>query len=439
MADDFGDFDAPPPDDADNVTAIGSARRKRRKKTSPPPAGDWTDRLTRNDEGQVKSTLANGTLALTHDPAWQGVLGFDERAECAVMLQPPPFPDAPVNLLRAPRTLVDSDDVRTVQWLEENHGISISDSQAHRALNAVAESSPFDRVREYLEDLQWDGATRLSTWASMFLGAADSEYSRAVARRWMISAVARTFQPGCKADHVLVLEGPQGIGKSTALETLAGGREHFADDVPAIGSKDAQQYLGALWIVELGEMEAATKTESALLKRFLTTTTDRYRPPYGRRMVLHERRCVFVGTVNLDEYLKDPTGGRRFWPLRCGAIDVEGLAVARDQLWAEAVAVYRAGEPWHLDDPALVAAANQEQAERLEQDPWEDTIRDYLHGLPRDFVTTAEVLAGAIKLDAAHYDKRHANRVGTVMRALRWRKSEGRDANSERKKGWKRP
>ena len=249
----------------------------------------------------------------------------------------------------------------------------------------------------------------------------------------MISAVARTFKPGCKADHVLVLEGPQGSGKSTGLCVLAG-EDYFGDDVPPVGSKDAQQYLGSLWIVELAEMDAATRAQTATLKRFLTTTIDRYRPPYGRRMIQHRRRCVFAGTVNKDEYLRDPTGGRRFWPVQCGRVDLNALARDRDQLWAEAVAAYRACAARHLEDAASTARAAAEQAKRLESDPWEDPIASYVNS--HSFVTTNDVLTQAIGMELKAIGKREKNRVGSIMRQLGWKYSEG--DGEGRQRGWKR-
>lgn len=395
-------------------------------------AETWRARLLCNEEGRVKSTLANAVLLLQHDPEWSGVLGYNERSDEPEFVGEPPFQDGPVKSV--PRSLTDSDAVRAVQWLAERHGVTISLPNVHAAMDAVATTAPFDRVREYLDGLAWDGEPRLDAWLERFLGAPASEYASAVGRKWMISAVARTYQPGCKADHVLVLEGKQGLGKSTALMMLAGAN-YFGDDIPPLGSKDAQQYLGGLWIVELGEMDAASKAEAATLKRFLTTTEDRYRPPYGRRTVAHARRCVFAGSVNLEEYLRDPTGGRRFWPVACQRVDIEGITAARDQLWAEAVAAYRAGERWYLDDHQLAREAAAQQARRLEADPWEDAIATYLAPPSRAFVTTAELLADALRMETARMTKADRNRVGAVMRHLGWAYGEG----PLRQRGWFRP
>jgi putative DNA primase/helicase len=387
----------------------------------------------------------NALLILTHAKEWAGVFGFDVRSEEPLVLSRPPFRDAPAHLLAAPRPLRDGDDVRVAAQLEEKHGISLSPAAAHAALNTAAEAKPFDRVKEYLEAVRWDGTERLGTWPVRYLGVEGSDYARAVGRSWMISGVARTFVPGCKADHVLVLEGPQGIGKSSALQVLAG-TEYFGDDVPAIGTKDAQQYLGALWVVELAEMDAATRAEASTLKRFLTTAVDRYRASYGRRTIPHGRRCIFAGTVNLDEYLRDETGGRRFWPVKVGSIDLQALERDRDQLWAEAVAAYRAGEPWHLTDGGIITQAVEEQAKRQESDSWEAAVSKWLKGQGGGFVTTADVLTKAIGMRLDQTDKRASNRAGAVMRRLGWTYGEGEaevvvlgETESKRVRGWNEP
>ncbi len=418
-----------------NVVPIETTSARPRARPAPPAPSEqepWRERLSKNNDGEVKSNVANTALLLQYDHEWAGVLGYDERAEEPMFVGPPPFRDAPTT--RVPRPLVDADAVRAAQWLEERHGVTVSLPQVHAVMDAVAVTAPFDRVREYLDCRAWDGVPRLDSWLSHFLGVGASEYASAVGRKWLISAVARTYRPGSKADHVLVLEGPQGIGKSTALRVLAG-EENFGDDIPALGSKDAQQYLGGKWVVELSEMDAASKAEAATLKRFLTTTEDRYRPPYGRRTVVHARRCVFAGSVNLEEYLRDSTGGRRFWPVTCHRVDIAGLAAARDQLWAEAVAAFRAGESWYLDDPELAREAAAQQAQRLEADPWEDAIGAFLALQSRTFATTAELLTDVLRIETARLTKVDRNRVGAVMRHLGWAYGEG----PERKRGWVRP
>ena len=209
-------------------------------------------------------------------------------------------------------------------------------------------------VRDYLTALVWDGISRLDSWLITYLDAEDTPLIRAIGSRWMISAVARIMQPGAKVDHMLILEGPQGGKKSSALKTLAGA-EWFTDELAEIGSKDAAQQMRGIWIIEIAELDAISRAEVSRIKAFLTRTTDRYRPPYERYVVEVPRQCVFAGSVNPETYLRDETGNRRFWPVRCGSIDIDALRHDRDQLWAEAVARYRQGAIWWLDEPELIA------------------------------------------------------------------------------------
>jgi len=217
-------------------------------------------------------------------------------------------------------------------------------------------------------------------------------HSRAVGARWLISAVARIFRPGAKADCCLILEGPQGIRKSTALRTIAG--EYFTDELADLGSKDAAMQTRGVWIIELSELDNLSHAEVARIKAFMSRTTDRFRPPYGMRLVESPRQCVFAGTVNHSSYLRDETGGRRFWPVVCGQIDVDALAGDRDQLWAEAKARFESGSAWWLDTIDLVQLATDQQEARYEGDPWEEVIGPWLEN--KESTTISELLEKCI-------------------------------------------
>ena len=202
-------------------------------------------------------------------------------------------------------------------FLCPNCGQRLVDVPDRSAVLAVAHENRFDPVREYLEGLTWDRVPRIGKWLATYLSAEDTDYASAVGKRWLISCVARAILPGCKADSALIFEGNQGEGKSTAFTTLGG--PWFSDELAAIGTKDSALQLSGAWIIELSELDALTKARASTVKAFLSRRVDRFRPPYGRRVIEQPRSCVFCGTVNHSQYLEDETGGRRFWPVKVAA------------------------------------------------------------------------------------------------------------------------
>ena len=274
----------------------------------------WQDELLRSKaygdktESSVLPILANGITALRLAPEWQGVLAYDEFRSNVVTLKPTPWGASPTN------GWTDHEDRLTAEWLQR-HRIFVSVEIASQAVQTVAAQHRVHPVRQYLETLRWDRIPRLDRWLATYLGVEESNYSYAVGTRWMLSAVARIYQPGAKADCCLILEGPQGIKKSTALRTLAG--EYFTDELADLGSKDAALQLSGVWIVELSELDSLARSEIASIKAFTSRTTDRFRPPFGRRVIECPRQCVFAGTVNHTEYLRDETALAASG--RCGA------------------------------------------------------------------------------------------------------------------------
>ena len=235
----------------------------------------------------------------------------------------------------------------------------------------------------------------------------------------MMSAVARVSEPGCKADCALILEGAQGMLKSTALKTLA--VPWFTDELADFGTKDAALQLAGIWIVELGELDSISRSEVSRIKAFMSRTTDRYRPPYGRRVIWQPRQCVYAGTVNPGEYLRDETGNRRFWPIICTRVDIPGLAAARDQLWAEARVRYQNNEQWWLDAPLEIQAKAEQEARRV-QDPWEAPIAKALEKTEPKCITIGLVLDAVLGVEKKFQDQRAANRVSACLRALGWKR-----------------
>jgi predicted P-loop ATPase len=406
---------------------LAKARLKTRKKggTAAVPVTGWQANLLRTDRGQIRRVVANAIMALQTAPEWQGVLSYDAFKLFVVTQRPTPWNEE--RLIWS-----DADDIRLADWLQME-GIDVPPRVAGEAVQVVARERQVHPVRDYLNHLRWDGSRRLDTWLETYLGAnsdgASEAYLSAVGSRFLISAVARVMEPGCKVDHCLILEGPQGIGKSTALKTLAG--DWFTDEIADIGSKDCSMQVSGVWIVELSELDAMTKAEIGRVKAFLTRSVDRYRPPYGRSVSDVPRQCVFAGTVNNSEYLRDETGARRFWPVACGQPDIEALRRDRDQLWAEAVERYRSSEAWWLDTQALIAEASIEQAARYQGDVWQELIEKKIK--PKDSVSIHEVL-GELGLPVDRQGQAEANRVARSLRTAGWVR---RRVGSRRSRSWR--
>lgn len=397
------------------------------------PATDWRNRLVwkRDSKGatvSLRSHISNATEIFTNDLRWAGCCSLNEFSQVAEFVKRPPH-ELDDGHVWIQRPVTDADFVHATGWLAREWDLLLEPRSVAAAMLAVAHRNAYHPVRNYLDALVWDGTERLSHWLEDFTGgtstSGSANYVRSVARAWMISAVARIYQPGCKADHVLVLEGAQGILKSTLFKTLGG--EWFTDQVADLQSKDSSLGVHGVWIIEVAELDAMSRHEVSHIKAFLTVTSDRVRPPYGRLVMRYDRQCVFAGTVNHTDYLRDVTGNRRFWPVRCtdDRINVAGLAEIRDQLWAEAVVAYRAGERWWLEDES---AAQAEQEDRMEIDVWENPISAYLQQVVRDagplmrerpYVTLTGVLK-ALDIPRERQGLSEQRRVSSVLKRLKW-------------------
>jgi predicted P-loop ATPase len=390
-------------------------------------ASQWQKGLLRNGEGKVLPVLASAIHALRHAPEWDGVLWHDEFATRTIARKPLPWiaDTGPW----CDTSWSDRDDYLVTEWLQRN-GVRVPASIAGQAIETVARDRLFHPVREYLDALAWDKSPRLDNWLVQYLGAADNAYVRAVGPRWLISAVARIYRPGCKADCILILEGPQGARKSSALKVLA--EPWFADRLSDLASKDAAMETRGVWVIEVAELDSMTRAEVSTIKAFMSRTHDRFRPPYGKRLVDLARQCVFAGSINPEGgYLKDATGGRRFWPIACGTVHLEALSQDRSQLWAEARERFRRGEPWWLETRELDQLAAEQQTQRYQGDAWEELIAEWLenniqwsdhgyyervrHSIPRNQplhdVSVREVLEQAIGLERGRWTQSDQNRV----------------------------
>ena len=357
-----------------------------------PPEEDFDDDVAENfvapfnPGGLSESKSPNGFRSCLKALAGCNLqFGFDELSQRAV-----------VRAERLPWSVdagreVNDDFVRIVRfYLLEQFQRDFSKENVFEACMTLAATSPFNPVNEYLDELEWDGTKRLDTWLIDYLGAENVPLNREIGRLVMIAAVRRARKPGTKFDQVLILEGKQGTGKSSALQIL-GGEWHSDADLGPVESKEASIGLQGCWIFELGEMTAMGRSEIEALKAFLSRNADRYRAPYERALKSVPRRCVFIGTTNADGYLRDATGNRRFWPVRTGEIDLEKLKANRDQLWAEAAAAEASGESLELR-PALREVASEAQQSRLIDDPWKDTLADFLQGSGETRVHTTTLL-----------------------------------------------
>lgn len=293
-------------------------------------------------------------------------------------------------------------------------------------VEAEARRNTYDPLTSYLNGLKWDGNPRLDTFMREYLGAEDTLYSEQIGRKSLIAAVARALRPGCKCDTMVVLEGDQGTGKSTAIRYLFGDR-FFTDHLPDFHSKDSFQQLQGAWCIEVAELAAMSKAEVTDVKQFLSRLVDKFRPPYAHNPIQIPRRTVFWASVNPEGwngYLKDPTGARRFWPIKTAAIDLLGILRDRDQIWAEAVALYMQGEAWHFTDAEMVTLLKEQQEQRREADVWEEPMREWLLGRVR--CTVAQVLKECIEMPSEKQNPQAARRVGNCLRALGWRSTRGR-------------
>lgn len=376
------------------------------------------EEIMRDGRGRPLWCYQSAYATLTNEDEWHGVFAYDELAGIIMLMRPIPGTKTPKSTFK-PREVSDVDISHTIRWFNRNGFPRATKAVATDAILAAAQDNIISPVRHYLEDLKWDGVSRLDRLFVTYFSAEDTEFNRTVGKAWAISAVARAFDPGCKADHVPVLEGPQGAGKSTALRILTGD-SWFHDSLGDLSSKDAAAALRGKWIIELPELAAIRKTDIESTKAFLSRTTERYRPPYGRAEVVEPRRCVFVGTTNRQDWMTDATGGRRFWPVVVGRISGEDLKRDRDQLWAEAVTLYRNGERWWLDS-ALEGKAAELVMDRSEDDPWAGDVLTYAEkAAAKGADVFARELLDHLGIERERQTLALSRRVGAILQSAGW-------------------
>ncbi len=388
-----------------------------------PPDVNWRALLKRKSD-QVMNLSSNVELILKNDSLWDGALAYCDFSY-RIIKRRAPIPDM------LPGEWEDADTARLAIWLSNTYGFEPPRNKLTDGIIVAAQRCRFHPVRDYLNSLTWDGTERIDNWLEDIYEANTSEveptepnhhekekhisYLSAVGSKFLIGAVARVMRPGCKMDNVMILEGKQGLKKSTSLATLFG--EWFSDAPIPIGDKDAYQNIQGVWCSELAELDSFNKAESTSAKQFFSQVRDRYRPSYGQHAQDFLRQTTFVGTTNQGEYLKDYTGNRRYWPIKCNIVHLESLKHNRDQLWAEAYQRYKDGDSWWPDD-ATRSVFEAEQDHRMQIDPWHYRIEDYLNKSTAKWFRSDDILTEVIGKDLGAIQKADQTRLSPIMKKL---------------------
>jgi len=384
----------------------------------------WRDRLLWNKGcTALEPCLANVFDVLANHEAWAGVVAFDEFAAKTVKLKPPPY------ALGATGEWEATDDARTAIWLTRKGRLIVSSALVAEAVETLARASVFHPVRAWLASLPpWDGIERTPHWLQDCVGVPDSPYVRLVGTFFLRGMIARVMRPGVKFDYCLVLEGRQGKGKSSALRVLAG--EWFADTDLDLNHKDSMGALAGVWLYEFAELGSVARAEASRQKSFLSRQSDKFRPVYGRRDIILRRQVVFAGTTNDWEWIKDPTGGRRFWPVECtdhqDGIDLARLAAMRDQLFAEALHDWKAGARFWPTPQEQRDLFDPEQLKREQPEGLVDALHDWVDKQFGPFSVHMAITEG-LKLTPDKLTRDMQIRVGIALRKLGCNRHEKRN------------
>ena len=360
--------------------------------------------LEKKPNGEPHVNIANASQVLKNHPDLAGKIWFDSFRQRIFH-----------TLKGAEKEWSDQDDLSLTIWMQQQVGLHKMPVQTI-AQSVIAHAANHSRnsVLEYLGGLEWDQMSRLDHWLGDYLGVEKTPYSMAIAKNWLLSMVARAYAPGCKVDHMPVLEGSMGKGKTSFLELLGG--QWYSAATESFGSREFLQQIIGCWLMEMPDLANFNRREHGHIIATITIRTDRFRPPYGRHVIDHARTCVFAATSENDDYLSDSRGIRRFWPLRTKHLDLEAFAQSRDQLFAEAVTEFhKAGATWYIVPEADTI---KEQADRRDDDPWRERVLGYVDRLAE--TTAAEVLMHAIEMnlkDATQVEKR---RITAILRDAGW-------------------
>ena len=334
---------------------------------------EWFKKLDYDKKGNLRNTIDNVVIILENDPRIKGKMIYNEFSNRATVVGKLPWSD------EVDRDWRDDDDAGIRYFMESNYNLTGAGKIAD-AVTMIYQKNRVHPVRDYLNSLTWDGVKRVETLLTDYLGAEDTLYTRAVIRTHLAAAVARVFKPGCKYDTVLTLTGPQGIGKSTFIRYL--GKDWFNDSLDTVKGKEAYEQLQGSWLIEMGELMATRKADIEAVKLFLSKTEDIYRVAYGKRTSRFKRQCIFWGTSNDKEFLRDKTGDRRTWPVDCGLVGIKksifkDLKDEVDQIWAESIELYKSGHKLYLEGEEAKEALRQQRS-HAEDSPKTGLIEEYL-------------------------------------------------------------
>ncbi len=357
--------------------------------------------LDRSANGQPYPSLGNVSIIVARHPQIAGKIWRDTfrgRIYHSIDGEPKPWRDA--------------DALRLTAWINQSLRIpKIGLETVHNAVELAAANNQRNSVTDYLGSLTWDGTERLSHWLDDCLGVARTPFTEAVARNWLVSMVARAYRPGCKADHMPVLEGLSGVGKSSAIEILGG--EWYKAAPQAFGSKAFLEIIVGAWLVEIPDMVGFGRREHSEIISAISTPTDSYRAAYARHAEDHPRTAIFAATSETDEYLQDSRGERRYWPLRCTEIRLDVLRENRDQLFAEAAVRYNEGADWHS---VPLSEARFEQSAREEIDIWMDKISEFVTA--RTAISASEVATSCLGIEAGKQTRSDQMRISKCLKKL---------------------
>jgi len=405
-AEDFADIDAEPAGEnpGEPAAPIGT--------DSGQPAQinpDWVKQLTRDQNGVLHKSMNNITLLIQNAPGLRGCVRKDEFSGRIITPEKLPWRNAG-------GYWIDSDTTELRTFFETHYkGYKPAKGDVKDAVVASAIKQAFHPVRDYLNKLVWDGMPRLDTLFIDYLGVEDSKYARTVTRKSLVGAVARVMNPGCKFDYMIVFVGKQEKAKSSIISKLAiKENDWYTGSLATFDGKNAYEAVSGKWLVEIPEMHAFDKTTMNQAKAFITTQSDYYRAAYAEFPEDHKRQCVFFGTTNTADCLRDETGGRRYWPLDIDIVErkknpFDDLPNERDQIWAEAVCYWRFGEVLYLT-PELSKIANEVQEEHREMHPWEYTVRNFVE---------SDVPEGWEKWDANKRNLFYRNALGESVKLVK--------------------